>query len=101
MVGHGCEAHLDFLVDNNTAEFGHLGGGIGNWSTRSDVQILYYKENDPWPTQSVPLTAMGFGAQANKFGPEVGTGWALGDAFGDDILIIKIAWGGKSMSVSP
>jgi alpha-galactosidase len=37
-------------------------------------------------------------------GPELGFGWSVGDAFNTDgtndkVLLVKIAWGGKSLEV--
>lgn len=45
------------------------------------------------------LQAVGFGNADDKFGPETGIGWALGDALSDHVLLLKIAWGGKSLAV--
>jgi len=44
------------------------------------------------------------GGRANRteVGPEVGFGWALGDAYantGEQVLIIKTAWGGKTIDI--
>ncbi|HLK60941.1 MAG TPA: sialate O-acetylesterase, partial [Chthonomonadaceae bacterium] len=39
----------------------------------------------------------GFGAGPDLFGPELGFGQALGASISDPILIIKTAWGGKSL----
>ena len=33
-------------------------------------------------------------------GPEVGFGWALGDYYDSEVLLIKVAWGGKSLAVN-
>ena len=33
-----------------------------------------------------------------EMGPELGLGWALGDAIDDQVLLIKTAWGGKSLN---
>eukprot|EP01047_Picozoa_sp_COSAG01_P073970 COSAG01_NODE_12217_length_1778_cov_1.442525_1_plen_93_part_00 len=38
-----------------------------------------------------------------EVGPELGFGWALGDAYkgtGRQVLLIKTAWGGKTIGVS-
>jgi len=34
-----------------------------------------------------------------NIGPEIGLGWALGDAIKEQVLLIKMAWGGKSLDV--
>ena len=47
-----------------------------------------------------PLT-MGYGISEKDslrlFGPELGFGWTVGDHFSEPVLIIKTAWGGKSI----
>ena len=44
---------------------------------------------------------VGYGISApdsrQLFGPELGFGWTVGDRFDEDVLIIKTAWGGKSL----
>ena len=50
-----------------------------------------------------PLT-VGYGAlpeptRPAKIGPELGFGWVLGDALEEPVLLIKCAWGGKSLGV--
>ena len=38
----------------------------------------------------------GYGSP-NRFGPELGFGWALGDVLEEPVVLIKTAWGGKSL----
>jgi len=33
----------------------------------------------------------------DRIGPELGFGWVVGDAFEEPVLLIKLAWGGKSL----
>ncbi len=35
----------------------------------------------------------------SKFGPELGFGWAVGDFYNEPVLLLKVAWGGKSLAV--
>ena len=44
-----------------------------------------------------PLTPS-FGASAGSIGPEYGFGLTVGDAMDDQVLLIKTAWGGKSLA---
>jgi len=76
---------------------------------RSDVLILYndtQKESTGGPggAWSGPLSP-GFGGDQGKseanpmeMGPELGLGWALGDGLKDQVLLIKTAWGGKTLN---
>jgi lysophospholipase L1-like esterase len=67
----------------------------GNWSTRDDV-IVWYQTGEQ--LKAGPLTA-GFTGHDDKlhFGPEWQLGQVLGDAFDEPVLLVKTAWGGKSL----
>jgi alpha-galactosidase len=41
--------------------------------------------------------SVGYGADSMKVGPELSFGWTMGDKLDEDVLIIKAAWGGKSL----
>lgn len=58
-----------------------------------DVWISYLSSNG---VRSGKLTA-GFGADENKIGPEFTFGLYMQQMLGEPILIIKAAWGGKSL----
>lgn len=90
---NGGKGSLEFLVkDPATAKhFGHLVDGAGRWRTRDDVRIRYLDRNGP-------LT-VGYGARRELIGPELGFGWVMGDALDEPVLLIKCAWGGKSLAV--
>ena len=83
---------LEWCVGNpGTAErFGHLVDEKKNWVERDDVKIWYLgRTGDLSP---------GYGANESKIGPELGFGCVVGEAFGETVLLIKIAWGGKSLA---
>jgi Carbohydrate esterase, sialic acid-specific acetylesterase len=67
----------------------HLLGKDGKWSTRDDVWIHYLERKGK-------LTA-GFGVKEDRIGPELGFGFVVGDAFEAPVLLVKLAWGGKSL----
>lgn len=95
MVGEGSIDHLDLLMQ----EAGHteFKDALWNGSTykvRDDVFMKYDNHHGP-------LTVgrnTGY-AGRNAFGPELMFGWTLGDEFSGKILLIKTAWGGKSLAV--
>jgi len=60
----------------------------GKWIARDDVWIKYLDRKGP-------LT-VGYGVPG-KIGPELQFGWTMGDHFDEPVLIIKTAWGGKSL----
>lgn len=62
----------------------------GKFVVRKDVWIWYFDRKGG-------LTA-GYGARATNIGPEFAFGHMLGEALDQQVLLIKIAWGGKSLS---
>ena len=90
---NGGKGSLEFLVkDAATAKhFTPLVNAAGHWRTRDDVWISYLDRKGP-------LT-VGYGASQEKIGPELGFGWVMGDALAEPVLLIKCAWGGKSLAV--
>lgn len=96
MEGKGNPRHLDTYRDDPLIQptYASLKEGAG-WRVRDDVWITY-------PTKAGgakhgPLT-VGYGTKgADSIGPEFGFGHAVGDALDEPVLLIKIAWGGKSL----
>jgi Carbohydrate esterase, sialic acid-specific acetylesterase len=103
MEGHGFIAadpkrndgkgSLEFLVKDpaTSSRFEHLADKEGRWIVRDDVWISYLDRKGP-------LT-VGFGARPVLIGPELGFGNVIGDASDEPVLLIKCAWGGKSLAV--
>jgi alpha-galactosidase len=83
---------LEFLTkDPATADkFKHLLGKDGNWAIRDDVWIHYLDRKGK-------LT-VGYGAKDDRIGPELGFGVVIGNAFDEPVLLVKLAWGGKSLA---
>lgn len=90
---NGGKGSLEYLVkDPATAKhFAPLVDNDGQWRTRDDVWISYLDRQGP-------LT-VGYGARKETIGPELGFGWVMGDALDEPVLLIKCAWGGKSLAV--
>ncbi|MCF7955757.1 MAG: hypothetical protein K9M75_08150 [Phycisphaerae bacterium] len=86
---------LEYIVANEPQTFGHFKDG-GDWAVRDDVWIYY--ERDTSTTIKGGLTA-GCGASSTTIGPELQFGNIMGDYFDGQVLIIKTAWGGKSLAV--
>ena len=84
---------LERLVrDEETRDrFAHLVDAEGAWIQREDVLVTFRggREVDG------PL-GPGFGGAEDQIGPELGFGTVVGDHFDEPVLLIKIAWGGKS-----
>jgi alpha-galactosidase len=90
---NGGKGSLEFLTrDPATAgRFRHLLDAGGKWAVRDDVWIHYLDRKGR-------LTA-GYGVNEDRIGPELGFGHVVGAAFAEPVLLIKLAWGGKSLAV--
>jgi len=82
---------LEYLVKTPaTADrFKHLVDKGGKWVVRNDVWIWYLGRKGG-------LT-VGYGARVDRIGPELQFGHVMGDYFNNQVLLIKLAWGGKSL----
>jgi alpha-galactosidase len=101
MVGHGevekgDRGNLNYLVENDEkGEYQHLLNEKGCWKVREDV-FIYFNQQEKIGASGLTV---GYGANENTIGPELQFGNVLGDYFDGDVLIIKTAWGGKSLAV--
>jgi arylsulfatase A-like enzyme len=77
-------------------QFKHLKDAQGKWAVRDDVWVRYKRETGP--LLHGPLT-LGFAVYGgpHHFGPELQFGHVMGDYLDDQVLLIKTAWGGKSL----
>jgi alpha-galactosidase len=82
-------------VNTNPGKYGHLVDGAGNWTTRSDVFVWNRNGTDTGKTTGD--LGVTYGVDSDRIGPEVGFGKVVGDAFDDQVVLIKTAWGGKSL----
>jgi len=89
---NGGRGSLEFLVkDAATAkQFAHTVDKDGKWVVRDDVWIWYLGRKGG-------LTA-GYGAREDRIGPEFQFGHVVGEALDNQVLLIKTAWGGKSLA---
>lgn len=95
---NGGKGTLRFLLSDpdKAPRFTHLWNGRGDWTVRDDVWVRYRRERGQ--LLAGPLT-VGFSVYGDKhhFGPELQFGHILGDRLANQVLIIKTAWGGKSL----
>ncbi len=98
MEGKGNPLHLDTYQDDPLIRPTYASLKTGDqWRVRDDVWITY--PSKVRGAKHGPLT-VGYGTKGeNSIGPEFGFGHAMGDATDNPVLIIKIAWGGKSLGV--
>ena len=107
----GTIGSLRYLAVNDASypefNYGSLLVDPGNpaasaWETRSDVKV-WWRDNDLANPRAVLKGDLGIGYSQSRnsgwFGPEYAFGWVMGDYYTEPVLIIKTAWGGKSLHV--
>lgn len=97
MQGHAATNTLDYLGED--PKYGKLLGKIkgkdGSWKVRDDVWIWYNqgKKGD---------LSIGYGALKGPhgpyFGPELAFGIVMGECLDEQVLLIKVAWGGRALA---
>jgi len=78
------------------ARVAHLRNADGSWKTRDDVFVRYQPEGSALKAGPLGMGFTPYGG-GNHFGPELELGFVLGDAIEEPVLLIKTAWGGKSL----
>jgi hypothetical protein len=95
---NGGKGTLKVLLKDPTqaARFSHLHNAQGQWTVRDDVQVRYQPQRGPLKVG--PLT-LGFTPYEGRhhFGPELQFGHVVGNHFENPVLLVKTAWGGKSL----
>jgi alpha-galactosidase len=96
MQGHAHVRTLDHLALNDDTKpvLAEIVDDQGKPRKIDDVWISYLSAGG---VKSGPLTT-GFGASEDKIGPELTFGINMQKRLGEPILIIKSAWGGKSLN---
>ncbi len=76
----------------------HLKSAAGKWAVREDVWVYYQREEPP-----AQVGSLGIGYSAypddHHFGIELQFGHVVGEGVKNQVLLIKTAWGGKSLDV--
>lgn len=95
---NGGKGTLKSLLNDpsKAASVKHLRNDKGEWTVRNDVWVRYQREKQP--LLAGPLS-VGFAVYGDKhhFGPELQFGHVVGDFFSEQVLLVKTAWGGKSL----
>ena len=93
---NGGQGSLEHLVSDEKTKkhFEHLVDRKGDWVSRDDVWISFTGARDVHGELTV-----GYGARETAIGPELGFGHVVGEHLDEQVLLIKVAWGGKSLAV--
>jgi len=76
--------------------FEHLRTKSGKWTIREDVWVRYKREKQPLLAGPLSVGFAVYGG-THHFGPELQFGHVVGNRFEEQVLLIKTAWGGKSL----
>jgi pimeloyl-ACP methyl ester carboxylesterase len=89
---------LAALMNNpaKAAQFSHLRGADGKWTVRDDVWVRYQREERPLLKGPLGVGYAVYGG-THHFGAELQFGHVVGDRLENPVLLIKTAWGGKSL----
>lgn len=88
---------VSFLRDPAAAaRFRHLRDASGQWTQRQDVWVRYKLEDGTVKAGPLTLGFTGYDGR-HHFGPELQFGHRMGDLLPNQVLLIKTAWGGKSL----
>ncbi len=94
---NGGKGTLQRVMSNpkKAAQFSHVKDADGNWVVRNDVFVRFKTRHE---TKKGGLS-IGFAGYPGKhhIGPEFQFGHIVGAAFKEPVLLIKTAWGGKSL----
>ena len=85
------------LADPATAPLvKHLAAPGGRWAARDDVWVRYQREGRPLLAGRLSVGFAVYGG-THHFGPELQFGHVVGDHLAGPVLLVKTAWGGKSL----
>ena len=74
----------------------HLRTDKGTWTVRDDVWVRYQREKKPLLKGPLTIGYAVYGG-THHFGPELQFGHVVGDHLTEQVLLVKTAWGGKSL----
>jgi autotransporter-associated beta strand protein len=102
----GGYGSLRNMLNREPNKFGYLAdplhpisGGNPGWMTRSDVGVAYFSESGGLNRKGDLEPNFGDAGGQGRIGPEYGFGLVAGSQLADKVLIIKYAFGGKSLAV--
>ena len=95
---NGGKGTLEHMMTRSprAAMYRHLKDKTGKWVVRKDVWVWYKTPNAGLKKGGLTIGYTGYGGK-HHIGPELQFGHVVGDLFDQQVLLIKTAWGGKSL----
>ncbi|NQU23601.1 MAG: sialate O-acetylesterase [Candidatus Nealsonbacteria bacterium] len=95
---NGGKGNLEHVMrhSDKAALYKHLKDADGKWVVRDDVWVWYKTPNAGLKKGRLTIGYTSYGG-SHHIGPELQIGHVLGDHFDNQVLLIKTAWGGKSL----
>ena len=97
---------LRHMLAANTNKYGYLAdtnnpttSTVPGWRTMTNVWVTYWSDSGGENRRGNLDADFGDGGGQGRVGPEYGFGLVVGSQLGDQVLLIKTAWGGKSLKV--
>ncbi len=95
---NGGKGNLNTVMAADPDRYKHLKDAKGNWMVREDVFVRFRnKQGVMAGGLTIGFTGYGSDRSRHHIGPELQIGHQLGDAIDGPVLLIKTAWGGKSL----
>ena len=94
---NGGKGNLEHVVamPHNAKRYRHLKTPSGDWRVRDDVWV-WFKARSGLKKGGLSIGYTGYGGK-HHMGLELQFGHVIGDHLGEQVLLIKTAWGGKSL----
>ena len=95
---NGGKGNLNTVIAANPGRYKHLKDSKGHWVIRDDVFVRFRNKQQVMKGGlTIGFTGYGSDKSRHHIGPELQIGHQLGDAIEVPVLLIKTAWGGKSL----
>ena len=95
---NGGRGNLEYVMRDpaKAPRYKHLKDDAGDWVVRDDVWAWYKTTNAGLKKGGLGIGYTGYSGR-HHIGPELQLGHLLGDHLDDQVLLVKTAWGGKSL----